>query len=281
MSARDGSAAPSVVVIDLGIGRSRGAHEQHRRLGGLERAQEIERLAELGRPRLGGGIVEGDHEVALGGGLQAALDRAPGLEIVRQRDGAEVAAQRRADLGRSGQHGGDAGLDPDVELSPLRIAILDRLEHRRRHGEHAGITARDDDDLAARGGERQSVPRAVELDAIVGGMAALAGTLRHAVEIGTVAHEIGGVGECRRGRRRHELGLARTGADHHQREPVTAASLRPGSAPWRNRRRRRRSRPAAGCARPSSCRARHRRRATAGPPPRRHGAPSRGCGRPS
>ena len=54
-------------------------------------------------------------------------------------------------------------------------ARFDRLEHRRRHGEHAGIAAGDDSDLLARGRKRQSMPCTVEFDAIVGGMAALAG----------------------------------------------------------------------------------------------------------
>ena len=59
-------------------------------------------------------------------------------------------------------------------VAPRRIAGLDRFEHRRRHGEHAGIAARYDGDLAAGGGKRQRVTRAIELDAIVGSMAALA-----------------------------------------------------------------------------------------------------------
>ena len=58
-------------------------------------------------------------------------------------------------------------------VAPRRIAGLDRLEHRRRHGEHAGIAARHDRDLAARRGERQRMARAIELDAVVGGVAAL------------------------------------------------------------------------------------------------------------
>ena len=126
--------------------------------------------------------------------------------------------KRRADFGRRRQHRRDAGLDPDVERTPHRIADLDRLEDRRGHGEHAGIAARHHGDAAAGGGERQRVTRAIELDAIVGRMAALIGAQhRHAVEIGAVAHEIRrrGEGSLRRGC--HQLGLARTGADDDER----------------------------------------------------------------
>ena len=62
-----------------------------------------------------------------------------------------------------------------------------------------------------------AMPRAIELDAIVGGVAALAGARRHAVEIGTVAHEVGGTRQRGLRRRRHQLGLAGPGADDHER----------------------------------------------------------------
>ena len=44
----------------------------------------------------------------------------------------------------------------DVERAPGGLAGLDRLEHGRRHGEHARIAARDDSDRAALGGERSA-----------------------------------------------------------------------------------------------------------------------------
>ena len=61
MSARAGSAVASVVVMTWASAVPGGAHEQHRRASRLDRAQQLERLAELVRPRLGGGIVDCDH----------------------------------------------------------------------------------------------------------------------------------------------------------------------------------------------------------------------------
>ena len=59
-----------------------------------------------------------------------------------------------------------------VEVAPCRLAALDRLEHRRRHREYAGIAARDDGDVAPFGGQAQRMARALDLVAIVAGMAA-------------------------------------------------------------------------------------------------------------
>ena len=101
--------------------------------------------------------------------------------------------------------------------APRRIARFDRLEDRRRHGEHAGIAARHDDDLPAGRGERQRKAGAIEFDAIVRGVPALVAARGNAVEIGAVAHEVGRTGERRLRRRRHQLGLARPGADHDER----------------------------------------------------------------
>ncbi len=177
-----------------------------------------ERLAELMWPRLRGGIVECDHEIRFGGGLEAALDGGPALEIIRQRDGAEVATQRRADFGRRRQHRRHAGLDPDIERTPRRIPRLHRLEDRRGHGEHAGIAARHHGDAATGRRERQRVTRAVELDPVVGSVAALIGAQRrHAIEIRAVAHQIRRRGEGRQRRGSHQLGLAGASADDNER----------------------------------------------------------------
>ena len=101
------------------------------------------------------------------------------------------APKRRADFGRRCQHRGDAGLDVNVEVAPGGIAVLDGFKHRRRHREHAGIAARDHGDLAAFGGERQRVTRPLDLDAVVGGMAALAGNgFGNSIEIGSISDEI-------------------------------------------------------------------------------------------
>ena len=80
----------------------------------------------------------------------------PGLEIVRQRDGAEIMAERRADPRRDRQHRGDAGHDRDIELPPGGVAALDLLAHRGRHGEHAGIAAGHHRDPRALRGERSA-----------------------------------------------------------------------------------------------------------------------------
>src|SRR3982074_3207152 len=93
ISAREGPAGASAGVMTAAPG---GAPEPPRRAGRLDRAQQLERLAELLRPRVGGGIVERDHEIGFGGGLQTALDRGPGPPIVRARDGAEINPDARA-----------------------------------------------------------------------------------------------------------------------------------------------------------------------------------------
>ncbi len=51
---------------------------------------------------------------------------------------------------------------------------LHRLEHRRRHAEHPGVAARHDRHPAPGGGQRQRVPGAVQLDAVVRGVPRLA-----------------------------------------------------------------------------------------------------------
>ena len=165
--------------------------KEHDGLRRLDRSQQIECLPELMRTGLRRRVVERDDEVTHGSGSQPPIDSLPRLQIVRQRDRAKITSKRGADFGRSGQHGGNAGLDLDVEVSPMRIAALDGFKHRRRHRKHAGISAGYHRDLPAFGGERQRVTRALDLDAIVRGMTSLTGNgFRNSVEIGSIADQV-------------------------------------------------------------------------------------------
>ena len=174
MSARLASASPSVVRVSFSSARPMARAKATGVVRGFHAPQQVERLDDAVRPRPRSGIVERDDEIAIGRGLQPALDDRPGLEIVRKRDGAEVVAERRAEPRRRRLHRRDAGRDCDIELEPARI-VLDRLEHRRRHRENAGIAAGDDRDRAALRGERQGKPGAVQFEAIVADVARWSG----------------------------------------------------------------------------------------------------------
>ena len=122
MSTRLRSASASVVSVSVSSGAPDGAGEGDRRRRALQRAQEIEGLDDARGPRLRGGIVERDDEIAFGRGLQAPLDDRPGLQIVGERDRAEIVAERRAEPRRRRLHRRDAGRDHDVERAPFRLA---------------------------------------------------------------------------------------------------------------------------------------------------------------
>ena len=94
---------------------------------------------------------------------------------------------------------------------------VDRLADRRGHGEDAGIAARHQRDTRAGGRMVEGGSGAAELLAVVGGVAALAGPLRHAVEIGSVAVE--GVGLVERGLRFAGEEAVIAGTETDDREP--------------------------------------------------------------
>ena len=100
------------------------------------------------------------------------------------------------------EHGGDAGDNGDVERTERFRTVLDRLAHRGRHGEHAGIAARDDCRAPSRRRVAKRGFRARALLAIIRCMPRLAGARRNAIEIRAVAEE-------RVGRGKRVLGLAR------------------------------------------------------------------------
>jgi hypothetical protein len=207
------SAEPTMTSVAMSAGRAGAASrvttssrasvaadrpaEDHRGCRRQVAGEQVEGRRELRRAGSGHGIVERDDEACLRGEGEAALDECPGLEVVRQRDGAEVVAERRAGGGGDGEHRGHAGDDGEVDGAPCRLAVLDRLADRRRHGEDAGVAARDHRHPRTGRGKVERGAGARQLLAVVGGVAGLSGAVRHALEIGPVAVDGLGRRECR------------------------------------------------------------------------------------
>jgi hypothetical protein len=118
----------------------------------------------------------------------------------------------------------------NIEFSPIGIADLDCFKDRRRHGEYAGVPARDDCDLPAFGGECEGVTCPADLDTIAGGVTALIQVgLRDSIEIGPVANQIrrGLKGSGRRRRQKIDGSGSKTDDDKraaHSRLPCPGIS---------------------------------------------------------
>ena len=123
--------------------------------------------------------------------VEPALDQLPRLEIVGERDRAEIVAERRADARGDRQHRGDAGHDREVERAPGFAARLrsprrppppwrTRRDRRRRRPRRCAPCAAWRS--AARGA--RALPRGCRRHG-----ALWPGARRHAVEIGAVAVE--------------------------------------------------------------------------------------------
>ena len=139
-------------------------------------------------------------------------------------------AERRAETGRRRLHRGHAGRNLDLKVEPSRV-VLDRLEHRRRHGEDAWIAARNDSDGAPFRRELQREAGAAELGAIVAGVGVLVRPQGQPIEIRAIADDVGRRPDRRGGFRRHPFGGAGTEPDDrypaaHGRRPRPGARIR-------------------------------------------------------
>ena len=112
-------------------------------------AQSFEGGRQLMRSCTRNRIVERENKSRLRGGIEPALDQSPRLEIVRERERAEIMSKGSADARGDRKHCGDARHDGDVEGPPGFRSGFDLRAHRGRHGKHAGIAARDDGDACA------------------------------------------------------------------------------------------------------------------------------------
>ena len=190
MSAFSGSASDSGNTSMRSSGRPAARPKMTGVVPGRIAAQAFEGAAKLPGPRLADRIVERDDETGAGRRLQPPLDQVPRLQIVRQRDGAEIMAERRADAGSDGEHGGDAGHDrrgrcraipPGRPRSPRRRPPPWRRRRDRRPRRRRPWRLRPPCSSAALARDK--------LLAIVGGDAGLVGAQVKPVEIGPVAEE--------------------------------------------------------------------------------------------
>ena len=192
-------------------------------------AQTLDGGAELPRPRPRNRIVKRDDEARGRSRVEPPLDQLPRLEIVGQRQRAEIVAEWRADARSDGEHRGNARYDLDVERAPARRSGFDLLAHGRGHGEHSRIAAGNDRDARPLRGVIERRGRARAFLAVVGSVAALPGARRHAVEIRHVAVERIR-GRERRGSLRSEVaGIARTQSDNGE-MPAHGRPSQPGTS---------------------------------------------------
>ena len=208
MSTRLRSALPSVVRVSFSSGRPTARAKATGVSGDFRLLQKRKGVGDLRRPRLRSRIVERDHKVAGGGGGEPALDDRPGLEIIGEREDAEVMAQRSAEASRRRLHRRHARRYSDVERAKARVR-LDRFEHRRRHREYARIAARDDRHRPSLRGQGQGETRAIELHAIVACVSALVGMKREPLDIGPVADDVRRALDLGAGLGRHPARVAR------------------------------------------------------------------------
>ena len=132
--------------------------------------------------------------------------------------------QRRTGLGRGGQGRRDTRQDLQLDLMPCRLAgFVQRLDHRRGHGEHAGVAGRHHHHRTPKGCQLERVTGALHLFAVIGAVLHLIVAERpgHA-HIGFIAQHIGATRQLGLHRRHHQVGGARPEADHREAATGTA-----------------------------------------------------------
>ncbi len=227
MSAQAGSASASVASVIRSSGRVAAVANAIGVPPGRISRRAVEGGAELPGPGARQRVVERDHEAGFRRPAQPAQHQLPRLEVVRQRDRAEVAAERRAEPGRHRHHRRDAWHHRHLQRPPFRIAMLDRLEHGTRHREHPGIARGHHRHRPARAGERQRVPGARQLLAIVRAVPHHVGAGRDPVEVWPVSDQVGRERQRIARLRRAQREVARTEPDHEQ-PPRHRGRCRPG-----------------------------------------------------
>src|SRR5207302_379987 len=139
-------------------------------------------------------VVEGDDEIALGRGTEAALDHLPGRQQVRERNRAEIVAERGAGPRRCRLQCRNTRENGEYDPTPFRPRLaIDQLENKAGEAIDAGIARGDQRDPATLGGKIEGATRSLHLGAERHGMSRLAGDRQaKEVEIEGVADDVAG-----------------------------------------------------------------------------------------
>ena len=229
MSAAISCAEPSVVTVRTLVGPPDGAAENDRRPVRQVTAKQCERFGELPGPRTGDRIVQRNDKARRGGNVEPPLDQLPRLQIVRQRQRAEIVTERSAGPRSHRQHGGDAGNDAEVERTPCLGSGLDRFADRSRHGEHARVAAGHDSNRCAFCGVTKRGLGARAFLAILRPMPRLALARRHAIEVRAIAIQRLG-GEQRVGSLLRQIAVIARAEPDHRDPPAHGLLSQPGTS---------------------------------------------------
>ena len=184
--------------------------------------QDVARLGQERPAPRADRVVERDDEVARGSSAQAFDDLGPRRQQVRERDRAEVVAERGAGAGSRCLQRADAWradhFDPGCGRAHALFAPVEQFEDQRGHGIDACIPRADERHVAPFARAFERVAAAILLAAERKVRARLAGGERpQKVDIEAVAHKLLGLLHEARNLGRAPGGLAR--ADPHDREP--------------------------------------------------------------
>src|SRR5262245_21718703 len=162
-------------------------------------AEDGDRLVQLVAAAKRARIVEGGHEIALGGGPDAALDLGPRGHEIGQRYAAEIMTDQGAGRSRGGLEGRDAGDDLELDAAPggLDGDRRGRVEHLRREARHPidlRIAGAEKGDVAAFARELDRIADAVRLGAErIAVLSLPGGEVGGEIEIKPIADPVGGL----------------------------------------------------------------------------------------
>ena len=227
MSAISGRAPESGGHDDFLIGPAHRGREDDRGVGRAKTAQQLQNLAELPRSRLRDRVVESHREIGHRGRAHPSEHGLPGFQIVRERDGAKVVAQRRAGPRRRRDHRRHSGDDRDFHIR--RAFCLERLEQGCRHPEHARIARGYDGNGFAACRKPQGTMCSLEFLPVVAGVNGLAVAHGYPRQIGPVADQVPRLAQRVVRRRRAVTRVPRT-QPHDVDAPAHDAALAVGTS---------------------------------------------------
>ena len=136
-----------------------GGHHAHGRIARPGCAENLDRLLQMANSPFAARIIQGHHQVGIGGRPQTPADRVPGNEQVAEADYGEIKHQRGPQGGGGGTGGRHAGNDLDGNL---HVVARGQFERQPGHAVNAGIAGGNQCHHVAGRGPPQGLPAAFD-----------------------------------------------------------------------------------------------------------------------